>query len=121
MRSTALPVTEKPAFLHAGIVSFGVPSQTRPDRDAKLIAKSNSVKASRGMNEPPNISRTAEGQRVCIGLRDGTRFQPCELASTGANKTATLWLVIDDEDVFVPVKDVVELRVERPDPYLPAA
>lgn len=48
-----------------------------------------------------------EGRRVNLALADGSRLDDCELVSAGRG-TATLWLFVNGDDVFVPVTDVTD-------------
>jgi hypothetical protein len=59
------------------------------------------------MNESIATLHPIEGQRVSIALRNGARFDKCDVVSRTRGRNRTLWLVVDDEDVFVPVADVV--------------
>ena len=61
--------------------------------------------------------RWFEGRQVSIALRDGSRIDDCSLLSVGRNPLDTLWLFVNDEDVFVPrsqVIDVWESKGQRP-------
>jgi hypothetical protein len=48
-----------------------------------------------------------EGRRVSVALTDGSRLDDCELVSAG-HGTATLWLFVNGDDVFVSVSDVTD-------------
>lgn len=48
-----------------------------------------------------------EGRRVSFALVDGSRLDDCELVSAG-HGTATLWLFVNGDDLFVPVADVTD-------------
>ena len=54
--------------------------------------------------------RMLEGRQVSLTLRDGSQIHDSELVSAG-RATRTLWLVTaGDDDVFVPVEDIVDIR-----------
>jgi hypothetical protein len=59
------------------------------------------------MNESVASLNTIEGRRVSIALRNGARFDRCDVVSRARGRNRTLWLVVDDEDVFVSADDVV--------------
>jgi hypothetical protein len=59
------------------------------------------------MNETIASVHRIEGQRVSVAMRNGARFDACDVVSRARGRNRTLWLVVDDEDVFVPVEDVV--------------
>ncbi len=48
-----------------------------------------------------------EGRRVSVALTDGSRLDDCELVSAG-HGTATLWLYVNGDDVFVPVATITD-------------
>ncbi|MGH9281808.1 MAG: hypothetical protein ACRD0S_02605 [Acidimicrobiales bacterium] len=50
-----------------------------------------------------------EGCRVSVALRDGSRFDDCQLVSTGRHGVSKIWLFNNGEDTFVPADDVVDL------------
>ena len=50
-----------------------------------------------------------EGRRVCLALRNGSRIDDCQLVSAGRVCTETLWLFSNGIDVFVPIRQVVDL------------
>jgi hypothetical protein len=50
-----------------------------------------------------------EGHRVCLALRDGRRFDDCQLVSAGRASAPTLWLYTNGADAFVPVEDVLDV------------
>ena len=56
----------------------------------------------------------AEGQEVSIALRDGTLLASCTVVSRARKSTTTVWLVVNDEDVFVPIDDIAEIREPAP-------
>ena len=51
--------------------------------------------------------RAIEGQTVRVELRDGRRFEDCELVSSGGPGVETLWLLVDGEDILVSKRQVV--------------
>src|SRR3954452_16672760 len=58
------------------------------------------------------LSRTLsslEGRQVSISLRDGTRIDDGSLVSCGRNRLNTLWVFVNDEDVFVPRSQVTDI------------
>lgn len=60
-------------------------------------------------NEQRTGLLSLEGQRICLALADGSRFDDCELVSAGRHRVNTLWLFTNGADVFVPVEDVIDL------------
>jgi len=50
-----------------------------------------------------------EGRRVCLALRNGSRIDDCQLVSAGRVSTETLWLFSNGIDVFVPIRQVIDL------------
>jgi hypothetical protein len=54
--------------------------------------------------------RALEGRRVSISLADGSRTDDCDLISVGGGRTATLWIVTQDGDSFLPLVDVDDVR-----------
>ena len=54
--------------------------------------------------------RALEGRRVSISLADGSRTDDCDLISVGRGRTATLWIVTQDGDSFLPLVDVDDVR-----------
>ena len=48
-----------------------------------------------------------EGHRVSVALTDGSRLDDCELVSAGRG-TATLWLFVNGDDVFIRVSEVTD-------------
>jgi hypothetical protein len=59
------------------------------------------------MNQTTTNLDQLEGQRVSVALRNGARFDACDVVSRARGRNRTLWLLVGDEDVFVPVDDVV--------------
>jgi hypothetical protein len=53
--------------------------------------------------------RAVEGQTLMVELRDGRRFEDCELVSSGGPGVDTLWLLVDGEDVMVSTPEVVRV------------
>jgi hypothetical protein len=53
--------------------------------------------------------RAIEGQTVIVEMRDGRRFEDCELVSSGGPGVQTLWLLVDGEDIMVSTPEVVTL------------
>lgn len=54
-------------------------------------------------------SGALEGRQVSVALDDGSRIDDCQLVSFGRHNVATVWLVSDGADVFVPVDRVVDI------------
>ena len=50
-----------------------------------------------------------EGRQVSVALDDGSRIDDCQLVSYGRHNVATVWLVADGADLFIPVDRVVEI------------
>ena len=50
-----------------------------------------------------------EGRQVCVALRNGSRIDDCQLVSAGRVATETLWLFSNGLDVFVPIRQVIDL------------
>jgi hypothetical protein len=63
------------------------------------------VTATRG----PSQLGELEGRQVNVALDDGSRIDDCQLVSLGRHNVATVWLVADGADVFIPVDRVVEI------------
>jgi hypothetical protein len=55
-----------------------------------------------------------EGRQVSLALRDGTRFDDCQLVSAGRGTTATVWLFTNGDDVFVSFDDVIDVWEPAP-------
>lgn len=51
-----------------------------------------------------------EGRQVDLTLRDGTRVEGPLLVSVGRLWAHSVWIVVDDADVFISHDDVVEIR-----------
>ena len=49
-----------------------------------------------------------EGRRVSVALVDGSRIDDCQLVSTRV-RVRSLWLAVDNTDVFVPIVDVADV------------
>jgi hypothetical protein len=50
-----------------------------------------------------------EGRRVSVALRNGSRIDDCQLISAGRVCTATLWLFSNGLDLFVPIRQVLDV------------
>lgn len=50
-----------------------------------------------------------EGRQVSVAPDDGSRIDDCQLVSYGRHNVATVWLVADGRDVFIPVDRVVDM------------
>jgi hypothetical protein len=50
--------------------------------------------------------RTLEGQHVSVGLIDGTRLDDVVLVSAGRTRGDTIWLFVNGQDRFIPVRDI---------------
>lgn len=50
-----------------------------------------------------------EGRHVSVALDDGSRIDDCQLVSFGRQNVATVWLVADGADLFIPVTRVVDI------------
>jgi hypothetical protein len=50
-----------------------------------------------------------EGRRVSVALDDGSRIDDCQLVAFGRHNVATVWLVADGADLFIPVTRVVDI------------
>jgi hypothetical protein len=59
--------------------------------------------------------RALEGTNVSVALVDGSRIEACELVSSGRGRTATLWLLTEQGDAFVPLADVDHLWAVTPE------
>lgn len=57
----------------------------------------------------PSPLGALEGRQVSVALDDGSRIDDCQLVSFGRHNVATVWLVSDGADVFVPVDRVVDI------------
>jgi hypothetical protein len=57
----------------------------------------------------PSSLGALEGRQVSVALDDGSRIDDCQLVSFGRHNVATVWLVSDGADVFVPVDRVVDI------------
>ena len=62
--------------------------------------------ATRGPSPPGEL---LEGRQVSVALDDGSRLDDCQLVSYGRHNVATVWLVADGADVFIPVGRVVDI------------
>jgi hypothetical protein len=56
-----------------------------------------------------------DGRQVSIVFVDGTRLNHCMLVSGGRGRARTLWITVDDTDVFIPRAVVADLWAERDD------
>jgi len=63
------------------------------------------VTATRDPSPPGEL----QGRQVSVALDDGSRIDDCQLVSYGRHNVATVWLVADGADVFVPVDRVVDI------------
>ena len=50
--------------------------------------------------------RRLEGRRVSLSLADGTRIDECQLVSVAPSGLNTVWVYADNEDVFLPVREI---------------
>lgn len=50
-----------------------------------------------------------QGRQVSVALADGSRIDDCQLVSCARPNVATMWLVADGADLFVPVDRVVDI------------
>jgi hypothetical protein len=57
----------------------------------------------------PSHQGELEGRQVSVALDDGSRIDDCQLVSFGRHNVATVWLVADGADVFIPVDRVVDI------------
>lgn len=57
--------------------------------------------------------RNLQGARVSVALEGGTRVDDCYLVSAGGR--SKLWLVVDDEDLFVDLAQIVDIWEYAPD------
>lgn len=57
----------------------------------------------------PSHMGELEGQQVSVALDDGSRIDDCQLVSFGRQNVATVWLVADGADLFIPVDRVVDI------------
>ena len=55
--------------------------------------------------------RLLDARQLSVAPRDGTRIDDCSLVSSGRNQVDNLWLFINGEDVFIPTRDVVDVRM----------
>lgn len=68
----------------------------------------------------PSQPGALEGRQVSVALDDGSRIDDCQLVSYGRDNVATVWLVADGADLFIPVERVVEIWETRlPSPHPP--
>jgi hypothetical protein len=56
-----------------------------------------------------------DGRQVSIVCIDGTRLNHCMLVSGGRGRARTLWITIEDIDVFIPRAVVADLWAEQDD------
>ena len=56
-----------------------------------------------------SLGELLQGRQVSVALDDGSRIDDCQLVSYGRHNVATVWLVADGADVFIPVDRVVEI------------
>jgi hypothetical protein len=61
------------------------------------------------MAKGPSQLGELEGRQVSLALDDGSRIDDCQLVSFGRHNGATVWLVADGADLFIPVKRVVDI------------
>ena len=47
--------------------------------------------------------RRHQGQHIRLALADGTTLENCELVSAGHRRTATIWVLHEGNDAFLPV------------------
>jgi hypothetical protein len=59
------------------------------------------------------ISKSLEGRRVSVALRDGSRIDDSHLISAGGHRAPSLWLFTNGVDRFVALDDVVDLWEAR--------
>lgn len=52
--------------------------------------------------------RSIEGQQVSVALRGGTRIDDCNLVSSRP-QIGQLWLFVNGEDVFIAMRDIVDV------------
>jgi hypothetical protein len=57
----------------------------------------------------PSALGALEGRQVSVALDDGSRIDDCQLVSFARHNVATVWLVSDGADLFVPVDRVVDI------------
>lgn len=50
-----------------------------------------------------------EGAEVSVALRNGDRLDGCQLVAGPRGQAASLWLYNGQADVFVPLREVVDL------------
>lgn len=50
-----------------------------------------------------------EGRRVSVALAGGSRLDDCDLVSLGRHPVDSVWLFVNGEDTFVPLRDVIDL------------
>jgi hypothetical protein len=55
------------------------------------------------------ISKSLDGRRVSLALRDGSRIDDSHLISAGRQGARGLWLFTNGVDTFVALEDVVDL------------
>jgi hypothetical protein len=60
--------------------------------------------------------RSLEGRHVDVAFRDGTHIDGCELVCGARARVERLWLVRDDEDVIVPLWEVVSIEESHATP-----
>lgn len=53
--------------------------------------------------------RALEGRQVSVSLRDGSRFDDCQLVSVARRGVESVWLFFNGDDVFVPLPQVADL------------
>jgi hypothetical protein len=57
----------------------------------------------------PSHPGDLEGRQVSVALDDGSRIDDCQLVSFGRHNVGTVWLVANGDDLFIPVKRVVDI------------
>jgi hypothetical protein len=61
--------------------------------------------------------RALEGERVDLTLRDGTRLEDCDLVSAGRLWAKSIWVVRDEIDHFIHIRDLLSVEARpRPGP-----
>jgi hypothetical protein len=53
--------------------------------------------------------KTLEGRRVSVAVRNGTRFDDCQLVSVGRGRASTVWVFINGIDTFLATADVIDV------------
>jgi hypothetical protein len=65
-------------------------------------------------SQPLAELRALEGDRIDLILRDGTRLNDCLLVSRGRLWAKTIWVVSDEIDHFIHLRDILSVEASAP-------